>query len=63
MRSESLHIFEDIIRNMTYEMILNRRESIEDNLRVQLDGYIRKYGIGVKRVALRNVLEEDEVLD
>ena len=59
MRSESLHIFEDIIRNMTYEMILNRRESIEDNLRVQLDGYIRKYGIGVKRVALRNVLEED----
>ena len=48
---------------MTYEMILNRRESIEDNLRVQLDGYIRKYGIGVKRVALRNVLEEDEVLD
>ena len=63
MRSESLHIFEDIIRNMTYEMILNRRESIEDNLRVQLDGRLRKYGIGVKRVALRNVLEENEVLD
>lgn len=63
MRSGSLHIFEDIIRNMTYEMILNRRESIEDNLRVQLDGYMRKYGIGIERIALRNILEENEVLE
>ena len=48
---------------MDYEMILNRRESIENNLQVQLDNRLRKYGISVKRVALRNVLEENEVLD
>lgn len=60
MRSESLHIFEDIVRNMTYEMIINRRESIENNLQVQLDGKLRKYGIGVERVALRNILEEND---
>lgn len=63
MKKESLYIFEDIIRNMTYEMLINRRESIENNLQVQLDGRLRKYGIGVERVALRNILEEDEVLD
>ncbi len=63
IRKESLHIFEDIVKNMDYEMILNRRESIENNLQVQLDNRLRKYGISVKRVALRNVLEENEVLD
>lgn len=63
IRKESLHIFEDIVKNMDYEMILNRRESIEDNLRVQLDGYMRKYGIGIERIALRNILEENEVLE
>lgn len=63
IRKESLHIFEDIVKNMDYEMILNRRESIENNLQVQLDNRLRKYGIGVERVALRNILEEDEVLD
>ena len=63
IRKESLHILEDIVKNMDYEMILNRRESIENNLQVQLDNRLRKYGIGVKRVALRNVLEENEVLD
>lgn len=63
MRSESLHIFEDIIRNMTYEMILNRRESIENNLQMRLDGILRKYGIGVERVALRNILKETDTLN
>lgn len=63
MRSESLHIFEDIVRNMTYEMIINRRESIENNLQVQLDGKLRKYGIGVERVALRNILKETDTLN
>ena len=63
IRKESLHIFEDIVKNMDYEMILNRIESIENNLQVQLDNRLRKYGISVKRVALRNVLEENEVLD
>lgn len=62
MRTESLHIFEGIIRNMDYEMIANRRESIENNLQVQLDGILKKYGIEVERVALRNILEETDTL-
>ena len=63
MKTESLHIFEEIVRNLTYEVILNRRNSIESNLQVQLDSKLRNYGIGMERVALKNILEEGEDIE
>ena len=47
-----------IIRNMPYKTIVDQREYIENNLQTQLNDSLRKYGIGVERVALKNILED-----
>lgn len=53
MRMKSLYILERIIRNMPYKTIVDQREYIENNLQTQLNDSLRKYGIGVERVALK----------
>ena len=58
MRMKSLYILERIIRNMPYKTIVDQREYIENNLQTQLNDSLRKYGIGVERVALKNILED-----
>ena len=55
---KSLYILERIIRNMPYKTIVDQREYIENNLQTQLNDSLRKYGIGVERVALKNILED-----
>ena len=57
MRMKSLYILERI-RNMPYKTIVDQREYIENNLQTQLNDSLRKYGIGVERVALKNILED-----
>lgn len=62
MKVKSLCILEHIIRNMPYKTIINQRENIENNLQTQLNDSLRKYGIGVERVALKNILEDSVIV-